>query len=153
MELKGIIMFLVKIRASLMFELFKFIEKPWSYGSEKIEVEDGVLAPFSVFKFLSLFYIQWLLFYDRMYWPPQWQSKRVFTIRARVRIYGTPLLCFFWFILVWPFRNMFHIYFYQCMYITSHARGPVVFLLTCKLKGVGSTLTKAQNQFFITYFL
>ena len=47
-------MFLVKFRASLMFKLFKIIEKPWSYGSKKIEEEDGAWRHFQKFKFLSL---------------------------------------------------------------------------------------------------
>ena len=54
MGLRDTIVFVSLKRASLMFESFNFIEKQGSYGLKKIEEEDGVLAPFSEFKFLSL---------------------------------------------------------------------------------------------------
>ena len=47
-------MFLVKFRASLMFKLFKNIEKRRSYGLKKIEEEDGAWRHFQKFKILSL---------------------------------------------------------------------------------------------------
>ena len=59
------------------------------------------------------------------------------------------LLIYFWFL---PFRNKLHIYIRPCICIISHARGPVVILLVCKLKVTSSTLSKAKTIFFTTCF-